>query len=190
MLYGDEKIAMILNAHKRGVSGDLESGLFIKEDLFHFKRRMLCSDKISMMIPLRFVTPEKDYLELNYKNEVPDNVFCYKNRDMLLEVKEIHDALQETTIEQEIELVKQSIKKINSGIVIYQKEELQVEKIQIGILDYKITLFNNSIYQMLILIHKDNCRYQLTFSCNIHDAETWRQVLKMMIETIHSEDDI
>ena len=190
MVYGDEKIAMILNRHKSEISGDLENGLFIKEELFHFKRRGLCSNEISMMVPLRFVIPEKDYLELNYKNEVPDNVFCYKRRDMLLEAKAIPDVLQETTIEQEIELVMQSIKKINPGIVTYQKEELQVEKIQIGILDYKITLFNNSIYQMLIFIHKDNCRYQLTFSCNIHDAKIWRQVLKLMIETIHSEDDI
>lgn len=184
MKYGDEKIAKLLNQHKKGIFGDLENGLYIKEELFHFRRISLCSNKFSMMIPLRLQPPDEEFMQTVYKNERPDEVFCHRRRNMLLQISVLEDFPEDVSVVDCLQTSIKSIEKLKTGIVVYMKDEIRVNDIEIAWVDYKSMAINMSLYNIYALLDIDNIKYQLAFYCSIYEGMYWREVIKMMLSSI------
>ena len=187
MTYGDEKIAALLNQHKKSIHGDLETGLYVKEELFHFRRVFLYSDRFSMMFPLRLQPADEDYLEAVYKDERPDVVLCHRRRNISLQITRLK-VQEDISASDFLDLSQKSIEKLKTGIVIYQKDKIKVNDAEIAWLDYKSVTPDSNLYNMYALIDIEGVKYQLSFFCIIHEGPYWREVLKRMFSSIEVND--
>lgn len=184
MKYGDEEIATLLNQHKKGIYGDLENGLYIKEELFHFRRISLCSNGFSMMVPLRLQPPDDNFIKTVYREECPSEVFCHPRRNMVLQITVLDNFEDCISVSDFLDITYQSIQKLKTGIVVYMKDEMKINDIEIAWLDYKLMAFDTCLYNMYVIMDIKKVKYQLVFQCSIYEGLHWREVIKLMLSSI------
>ena len=184
MKYGGEKIATLLNQQKKGIFGDLENGLYIKEELFHFRRVSLCSNKFSMMLPLRLQPPDDNFIKTVYREERPSEVYSHTRRNMLLQIQVLGNCDDGISASDYLDVSYQSIQKLKTGIVVYMKDEKKINDIEIAWMDYKWMAIDTCLYNMYVIMDINKVRYQLAFYCSIYEGPYWREVIKMMLSSI------
>jgi len=82
MKYGDEEIVEFLNKYKKGVYGDIYSGLYIKEDLYSFHEILLFEGQLSIYLPIRFSRMSENEIKEKYKL-LSDQIVYRDNQDTI-----------------------------------------------------------------------------------------------------------
>lgn len=187
MKYGDIEIVSILNQHKKGITGDIETGLLLKEDIYHFHRTMLCNRSFSMMLPLRFLVSSQEEIKSKYGSNSPVEIFC--NRAGTIEINFNYygdETIRETPtdIVNSFEIL---LKRLNPGIKTYEKKEKTIREISICWIDYKCETIVSSVYNIFFAMSIEDKKYRGQFMCGLKDAILWKPVFLNMLDTLQIE---
>ena len=107
---------------------------------------------------------------------------------MLLQISVLEDFPEDVSVVDCLQTSIKSIEKLKTGIVVYMKDEIRVNDIEIAWVDYKSMAINMSLYNIYALLDIDNIKYQLAFYCSIYEGMYWREVIKMMLSSIKLSD--
>lgn len=69
MEFTDEVLIRAMNVHKAGQQGNIYSGIFIREELFEFEKQVLFEERMSIMLPKKFVDMPLDMAKRKYPME-------------------------------------------------------------------------------------------------------------------------
>lgn len=184
MKYGDEEIVELLNKYKKGVYGDIYSGFYIKEDLYHFGERLLFKGQVSVYLPIRFNSMSEDEIREKYKLVIPELV--YRNNQDTIQI--MFDCIDEEYATEEvnntIDILEKYIKKLNKGNKIIEKGIVENENNTIGWIDFMTLSDKSSFYINYFTLSVNNKNVNGKFVCEYANSSLWKPIFLEILKSI------
>lgn len=189
-----EEIVKIINEKRKKQmleKNDINKGYAeIFYDTVAFERKNLCNGEFSMMLPVFFDIMKEEHIALKYCVENRPE-FIYTNEEFTINMTFSFLYQKETTtdiLEMQKEIEKE-IKKINTDIVLIEKEILQTEQgINIVHFLFPLDIKNTTLLQEFFLFCVNEKWVVGTFHCPYTQKRDWIGIIKQMLLSIHLEE--
>ena len=185
MAYADEELIQMMNGYKSGQHGTLESGIYIKEELYEFIETFLFEDKVSVMLPKTFDDMPMELAKLKYpmeqrpqvikSNEVTDINFTFS----LVEQPLTNDKVESIT--GYIYQVFQTLQPVNDY---FEKKVEHVGALSMGWFDFKSHGIDDTIYNLMFYIPIGGKTLQGIFNCRMSVSELWKPVALQVMQSV------
>lgn len=186
MEYTDEIIIKGMNQYKTEQHGDIEKGIYLKEQLFKFEREEYYDGKFSVMIPTSFKDMPLEYAKIKYPSEQRPKIIKTNEEG---DINFTFNLLEE--VDFETKYVKEAkdglyniIKRVQPANVFYESKEEVVEDKLVGWFDFKSHGLDCKIYQIMFCIPIGGKMLQGIFNCQYTDFKLWKPVFIQVMKSI------
>ena len=184
MKYGDEEIVELLNKYKKGVYGDIYSGFFIKEDLYHFDERLLFEGQVSVYLPIRFKTMSEDEINEKYKLIIPELVYRNNQDTIQIMFNYIDEEYVVDEVNNTIDIFEKYMKKLNKGNRIIERGFIENENNRIGWIDFMTLSGKSSFYVNYFTLSVNNKNVNGQFVCEYINSSLWKPIFLEILKSI------
>lgn len=172
MEYYDEKIVAARHIKRRDEYGDIESGLYIKDELIKFEKKLICREKIEVMLPENFVPMLPEIAEIKYMSgERPEEIYMSIDTSVNFTFNYVQDLEPESDMRLAVGFIKHIIKSYHSDYVFYSESEEVEKDVIINWFDFKSFGIDDPAYNIMYLANIENKLLQGTFSCLCSEKE-------------------
>ncbi len=191
MEYTDEKIIEVMNQYKTREHGDIESGIYLKEQLFRFERQEFYDGKFSVMIPTSFTDMSLQNAKIKYPSEQrPKIIKTNEDGDINFTFTLLEDVDFETKFVKEArDGLYNIIKRLQPANVFYESKEEEIGDTLAGWFEFKSHGLDCKIYQLMYCMPIGGKLLQGLFNCKYSDSRLWKPVFLQVLKSIqdHTE---
>ena len=185
MEYYDEKIVAARHIKRRDEYGDIESGLYIKDELIKFEKKLICRGKLEVMLPENFVPMLPEIAEIKYMSgERPEEIYMSIDTSVNFTFNYIQDLEPESDMRLAVGFIKHIIKSYHSDYVFYSESEEVEKDVIINWFDFKSFGIDDPAYNIMYLANIENKLLQGTFSCLYNEKDEWKRVALEVIKSV------
>lgn len=185
MGYFDEQIIEQLSAHKKGVQGDIENGMYIREELYQFQKTELFEKKMSIMLPESFVDMPLERAKLKYPMEQrPQIIKMNETGDINFTFSFVEQQMKDNQVEQVMQLFKRVIKNAQPSNVFNEECVEQINGSTVGWFDYVSNGYDKKLFNMMYVLAVDGRLVHGVFNCALEDAANWRFAALQVMRSI------
>ena len=186
MEYYDEKIVAARHIKRRDEYGDIESGLYIKDELIKFERKLICRGKLEVMLPENFVPMLPEIAEIKYMSgERPEEIYMSIDTSVNFTFNYVQDLEPELDMRLAVGFIKHIIKSYHSDYVFYSESEEVEKDVIINWFDFKSFGIDDPAYNIMYLANIENKLLQGTFSCLYNEKDEWKRVALEVIKSVN-----
>lgn len=181
----DLKIAGAINQYKTECHGDMENGIFIKEELIKFRKTELFDGQVAVMLPEHYVDMPMQMQEIKYPsvhrpqiiktNEAGNINFAFSLLDSPLE----KEAVRETTRQ-----MKKLIRKVQPSNVFHDEGIVEKENTAIGWFDYKSPAIDEPLFNLMYCASINGKTLQGIFNAPYAEWKIWKEIMIDVAGTI------
>ena len=185
MEYYDEKIVAARHIKRIDEYGDIESGLYIKDELIKFEKKLICRGKLEVMLPENFVPMLPEIAEIKYMSgERPEEIYMSIDTSVNFTFNYIQDLEPESDMRLAVGFIKHIIKSYHSDYVFYSESEEVEKDVIINWFDFKSFGIDDPAYNIMYLANIENKLLQGTFSCLYSEKDEWKRVALEVIKSV------
>lgn len=181
----DEKILEYRKRARKEKYNSLETGMYIKDELVQFERKVLFQERMSIMLPTSFVDLPSNLAKIKYNSEHrPQIIKTSLDTTVNLGLSMNNIQIYPEQIEMLCQQSKAALKRINPSIVFYEE---QVEsKLMLGWFEFKSYGIDDNAYNLMFIAIIDEKMLHGSFNCKHDDALEWRDAARQMIYSIRA----
>lgn len=189
MGFEDEKIIVLRNEEVKKKYNSIETGVYIGNELVHFKEFMLFNDRAKIKLPDIMSEMPLDLASIKYPSEKrPQEIFStFDGTANFTFAFNENNPASESDLEKIKISCKSSILKCQPANVFYNDSMIDVKNGKIYLFDFKSYALDTPIYNLLFLTCVDNILLLGTFNCQITDSNNWNQAVML---SLSSTDDL
>lgn len=185
MSYADEQIIEALNSYKKKQYGDIETGIFIKEELYEFNRQEFFDGKMSVMLPNKFIDMPLELAKMKYPMEQrPQVIKMNEQSDINFTFSILEVELKSENVQELNEGFYHIIKKAQPANVFYEKKLEEMKDTVAGWFDFKSHGLDQKLYNLMYCIPIEGKLLHGIFNSPIQDAEAWKPIVLQVIHSI------
>ena len=185
MSYIDEKMIKAMNAHKEGVQGSIEEGIFIKEELYTFKEIDLFDNKMQIMLPESFTDMPIEQAKLKYPMEQrPQVIKTNKRTDINYTFSLLEQPIENRQMKMMRDSLRRALRRARPDMKFMEDGLEEVEGHTIGWFEFISNGLDGKLYNMMYFTPIDNKLMQGIFNCPIKEAQNWKSVVLQVMHTI------
>ena len=185
MEYYDEKIALARHIKRRDEYGNLEVGMYIKDELVKFEKKLICQEKLEVMLPENFVLMLPEIAEVKYfSGKRPDVIYTSLDMSVNFTFTDLGISGNDEDTRLAAGLIKQIIKNANPGYEFFEENEDVERNVIINRFDFQSYGIDDEAYNIMYLACTGNNLLQGTFSCLYKDRMEWKRAALEVIKTV------
>lgn len=185
MEYYDEKIVAARHIKRRDEYGDIESGLYIKDELIKFEKKLICRGKLEVMLPENFVPMLPEIAEIKYMSgERPEEIYMSIDTSVNFTFNYVQDLEPESDMRLAVGFIKHIIKSYHSDYVFYSESEEVEKDVIINWFDFKSFGIDDPAYNIMYVANIENKLLQGTFSCLYSEKDEWKRAALEVIKSV------
>lgn len=185
--YNDEKILEVLNtAEKVEKIKNLESEeVVIGDKSYIFEEMSFFDDGIRILIPNNFIDMNEAYRKIKYPNEDrPKYIKCNNEGSICFTFKIIDSPLDNDSVEELTKGMKDILKRVNPSMIFFDLKFFDVEDKKIGYFDFKSSVIDGFIYNVMYFFELNGKTVFGGFSCLYKEYEDWKLIVEEIIQKI------
>ncbi|SFR67946.1 hypothetical protein [Anaeromicropila populeti] len=185
MEYGDESVIKILNSSKIGTTGDLETGIYINEELYMFQRNLFFDEKLSVLLPESFVDLPESIMKLKYPSEQrPQIIKTNKAGGINFAFSLVDIPFQEDMVIEYRDNLKNILKNMNPSMSFGELKKEEVSGTFAGWFEFQNHVFDGILYNIMYCMPLDGKMLHGIFNCMLQDMPFWKEVAIEVIKSI------
>lgn len=183
MDYLDKEIMEFRKSAKKSKYNSLETGMYIKDRLVHFKETQVLNDKVSVMLPEGFVDMPHEAAKMKYPSEQRPQViktsddgtvnFTFSLYEVEFNGRQTEDALGQ---------FKAVIRKVNPAFIFYDFV-IETDK-ALGWFDFKSYGLDEQIYNVMYIIPVEGKLMHGIFNCLYRDILEWKEPVHQIMMSV------
>lgn len=187
MSYADEVIIKALNKYKKEQQGDIESGIYIREEKIQFEKQILFDGKMTIMLPKEFTEMSLEMAKIKYPMEQRPQVIKTNQEGTINFTFSLLDAkVENKNIEEVRDGLQRIMKRVQPANIFYEKELAEVDGKTIGWFDYKSHGIDQKIYNLVYVLPIEEKVMHGVFNSPITEMEIWKLIVLEVIQTIEA----
>ena len=181
----DEKILEYRNKARNEKYATLETGMYIKNELVQFKRRILFGNKISIMLPDSFVNLPSELAKAKYMSEQRPQVIMtsldttvnvgLSYMDVKIEIDQIKEIMEQS---------KNALKNVNPAIIFHESKVEKDIELPLAWFEFKSYGLDKSVYNLMFVARAHSKMLHGSFNCAYDYALEWREAARQMVYSI------
>ncbi|MCB2362132.1 hypothetical protein [Clostridium estertheticum] len=183
----DEKILDFINeSEKKQAKKDICSGpIKIGNRYYEFEEKEFFDEKLKIYIPKDFEDMPLDVRKFKYPSESrPEIIKSNEEGSIAITLNIIDSPLDEERVEELKDGMKMIIKKSNPSNVFYEDGVLEVESKNIGFFEFKSSVIDDFLYNLMFFLEFKEKTLMGTFSCPYKKYNDWRDVAFQVINNL------
>lgn len=185
MSYTDEKIIKVMNAHKEGIQGNIEEGIFIKEELYTFEEARLFDDKMRIMLPKAFKDMPMEQAKLKYPMEQRPQVIKTNERtDINFTFSLLEQPIENRQVKLMRDSIRRALRRARPDMKFMEDGLEEPEGHAIGWFEFISNTLDGKMYNMMYFTPIDGKLMQGIFNCSVKEAQNWKAVILQVMHTI------
>lgn len=190
MEYFDEEVISAMHIKRREEYGNIEEGLYIQNSLTLFHKVLLFEDKLSVMLPNKFVIMLPELIGTKYISEKkPDVIYTSLDGSVNFSFNLLVTSPSERDMSYAVNMLKTMIKNMNPAYVFFEDKTIEsVAGNSISLIQFKSYGIDEAAYNILYLLSMNKYIIQGAFNCRYNDMEEWKRAAFEVIKTINLEE--
>ena len=181
----DEKIAKAINDYKTKSYGDIESGVFIKEEFIQFERVEFFEGQVGVMLPKGYIDMPIEMQELKYPSvHRPQIIKCNEKGDVNFTFSLLNSPLEKSDVQGTIKQIKKLIRKVQPSNVFHDEGTFEKESTTIGWFDYKSPTMDEPLFNIMYCASVNGKTLQGVFNVLYCEWKLWKDIMIDVIGTI------
>ncbi len=179
----DEEIMEFRKSAKKSKYNSLETGMYIKDRLIHFKETHVLSDKVSVMLPEGLTDMPLGIAKIKYPSEQRPQVIMTSDDGTVNFTFSLYDTeFNERQIEDALGQFKAVIRKVNPAFIFY---DFVVESDKaLGWFDFKSYGLDEQIYNVMYLLPVEGKLMHGIFNCLYRDILEWKEPVHQIMMSV------
>ncbi len=179
----DEEIMEFRKSAKKSKYNSLETGMYIKDRLIHFKETHVLSDKVSVMLPEGLTDMPLGIAKIKYPSEQRPQVIKTSDDGTVNFTFSLYDTeFNERQIEDALGQFKAVIRKVNPAFIFY---DFVVESDKaLGWFDFKSYGLDEQIYNVMYLLPVEGKLMHGIFNCLYRDILEWKEPVHQIMMSV------
>lgn len=179
----DEEVVEFRKSSRKGQYNTLETGMYIKDELVHFKEFKILDDKVSVMLPDTFVDMPSSVKKLKYPSEHRPQVIKTSLDITVNFAFNLFDVdFEEGHIKSVLEQFRNIIRNVNPAFIFF--DFIIDQENNIGWFDYKGYGVDEQIYNVVYIIPIGGKLMHGIFNCRYRDILEWKEVVHQIMLSI------
>lgn len=180
----DEKIVEFRSRARKEKYCTLETGMYIKNELIQFERKVLFREKLSIMLPVSFVDLPPDMVKVKYTSQqrpqvIKTSLDTTVNLGLSMMDIEIYGEQIRTLRNQ----AQEALKRLNPAFVFYDSK-VETKNVPLGWFEFKSYGLDTDVYNLMFISQIENKMLHGIFNCDYDDALEWREAARQMMYSI------
>lgn len=189
MEYYDENIINALHIQRRDTFGSIEEGMYINNELIHFKELCIFQDKIKIVLPENFIPMLPEIMEIKYPAAYrPEEIYTSIDTATNFTFNYIGMFHEERDTRLAIGLMKQLIQNANPAYEFYGIHEDIEKDVIINRFAFKSYGIDDPAYNVMYIARTGKHMIQGTFNCLYSEREEWERAAISVIKTIRGKE--
>lgn len=181
----DEKILEYRNRARQEKYATLETGMYIKNELVQFERRMLFGNKISIMLPNTFVHLPSELAKAKYMSEQrPQVIMTSLDTTVNFGLSYIDVKIEADQIKEIMEQSKSALKNTNPAIIFHESKVEENTDFPLAWFEFKSYGLDKSVYNLMFIARAYGRMLHGSFNCSYDYALEWREAARQMVYSI------
>lgn len=179
----DEEIMEFRKSAKKSKYNSLETGMYIKDRLIHFKETHVLSDKVSVMLPEGLTDMPLGMAKIKYPSEQRPQVIKTSDDGTVNFTFSLYDTeFNERQIEDALGQFKAVIRKVNPAFIFY---DFVVESDKaLGWFDFKSYGLDEQIYNVMYILPVEGKLMHGIFNCLYRDILEWKEAVHQIMMSV------
>lgn len=180
----DEKILEYRRRARKEKYSSLETGMYIKNELVQFERKELFKDKLSIMLPVSFVTLPQKLAKIKYSSQQrPQVIKTSRDTTVNLGMSMADVEIYEENIKQLRNQTQEALKRLNPAFIFYDSN-IETKNVPLGWFEFKSYGIDSDVYNLMFISIIDGKMLHGTFNCDYEDTLEWRDAARQMMYSI------
>lgn len=180
----DEKILEYRRRARKEKYSSLETGMYIKNELVQFERKELFKDKLSIMLPVSFVTLPQKLAKIKYSSQQrPQVIKTSRDTTVNLGMSMADVEIYEENIKQLRNQTQEALKRLNPTFIFYDSN-IETKNVPLGWFEFKSYGIDSDVYNLMFISIIDGKILHGTFNCDYEDTLEWRDAARQMMYSI------
>lgn len=180
----DEKILEYRRLARKVQYSNLDTGMYIQDELVQFERVDLFQKKMSIMLPTTFVNLPSNLAKLKYSSEQrPQIIKTSLDTTVNIGFNLINEKLLDSQIEALMIQIKSALKRMNPAFPFFDSR-IEKEPIALGWFEFKNFGYDKDVYNLMFITRIDGKALHGVFNCPYEDALEWRDAAHQMMASI------
>lgn len=181
----DEKIAETINQYKMGCYGDIESGIYVKEQQIFFKKTELFDGQVVVMLPETYIDMPLVMQEIKYPSvHRPQIIKCNEEGDINFTFSLLESPLEKESVQSTMKQMKKLIRKVQPSNVFHDEGVVEKESTSIGWFDYKSPTMDESLFNLMYCASINGKTLQGVFNAPYYEWKIWKDIMIAVVGTI------
>lgn len=183
MDYLDKEIMEFRKSAKKSKYNSLETGMYIKDRLVHFKETRVLNDKVSVMLPEGFVDMPHEAAKMKYPSEQRPQVIKTSDDGTVNFTFSLYEVeFNERQTEDALGQFKAVIRKVNPAFIFYDFV-IETDK-ALGWFDFKSYGLDEQIYNVMYIIPVEGKLMHGIFNCLYRDILEWKEPVHQIMMSV------
>lgn len=183
MDYLDEEVMQFRKSAKKSKYNSLESGMYIKDEIIHFKEVQVLDDKVSIMLPDTFVDMPQEIAKIKYPSEQRPQVIKMNSDTSVNFTFSLYDiTFNERQIESALSQFQGIIHKVNPAFIFY--DFVISEEKNLGWFDFKSYGLDEQMYNVMYITPIEGKLMHGIFNCMYRDILEWKDAVQQVMLSI------
>lgn len=185
MIWEDTRIIPLRNEERKKRYSNLSTGMYIKDQLFHFENYDITEMGFSITLPVGFSRMAQDTVRKKYPSQdSPDIVIGNETGDEVFTFSTLHDHISDEELRKKTaDALRIMIKASNPAISFSNDGMVQNDYMSCCWFGFKSYIITGMIYNFLSIVSFENKTYLGMFSCPYDLQPWWHQVYLNIIKT-------
>lgn len=183
MEYLDEEVLKFRKSVKKEKYNSLETGMYIKDELIHFKEAVLFDGRMRIMLPDTFVDMPSSIVKVKYPSEQrPQIIKTSLDTTVNFTFSLFSQEFEEKHIKSAIEQFREIIRKVNPAFLFY--DLIIEEEKKLGWFDFKSYGLDEQIYNIMYVTPVEGKMLHGIFNCMYRDVMEWKTAVRQIMMSI------
>lgn len=171
----DEEIIELRRKKKEAEFQDISKGVYINNEMFEFKQQVIYEDKMSIMLPVNFVSMPEKMAKIKYPSESRPQIIKTDYSGAVNFTFNLFDtAICPNQIQGACDTMKKIIKNMNPAYIFYEQKTEECRNTVCSFFDYKSYAMDAHVYNLVYVTSIGGKVMQGTFNCRFQDMEQWK----------------
>lgn len=186
MDFMDEKILEFRRKARNQEHTDLESGMYIEDELVEFERTSLFNGKMDIMLPASFVDLPPNLAKIKYPSEQrPQIIKTSLDTSVNMTFSLYGMGIRGDQTIGAAEEFKMIIKKMNPSYTFYDLKEEKQDNLHISWFDFKSFCADTPAYNIMYITPIHGHLMHGIFNCPYKKVAEWKEAAHRMVLSIH-----
>lgn len=189
MEWEDKKLAELRNQERKKKYINLETGMYVKEQLIHFQRQTIEKLEMSVVLPMDFTQMESEEMQIRYpSSDCPDVVMGNIARDVTFAFSKLKDSVtNEEQMKTAIGIIKDLLKSANPSLRFLDDGIVKQDNLLGSWFGLKSYVIGGAIYNFSMIAYFNGQSVLGMFSCPYEIRYGWNEIFLKISETLKTE---